>query len=179
MGDVFFQYAIEKGGVFGFLFLLAIAWIVYREKFFGASGEKTKERDESEKKIKDAIKESIKDLDARFLDFEKKLEDLWTWHNVRDQDGVPVWYVKRSFEESLDLMEKSITNLEKLIEKDLKNIENYLEKNDDLNEKIYEINNSRIEDYRKMLEDYNKTMKELTIALDKIKLILKTKPRGE
>jgi hypothetical protein len=179
MGDVFFQYAIEKGGIFGFLFLLASAWIVYREKFFVSSTDKSKSDEESEKKIKDAIKESIKDLDARFLDFEKKLEDLWTWHNVRDQDGVPVWYVKRSFEESLDLMEKSITNLENLIEKDLKNIENYLEKNDDLGKKIYEINNNRIEDYKKMLEDYNKTMKELTNALDKIKLVLKTKQRGE
>lgn len=43
----------------------------------------------------------------------KQVDDLWTWHNVRDGDGVPVWYVRRSLEESIAKLADSI---EKLVE---------------------------------------------------------------
>ena len=39
----------------------------------------------------------------------RQMENLYDWHNVRDQDGVPVWYFKRSLEDTLDKLSDSIT----------------------------------------------------------------------
>ena len=33
-------------------------------------------------------------------DIVKKIEDLHTWHNAKDSDGYPLWYVPRSFVDS-------------------------------------------------------------------------------
>ena len=35
--------------------------------------------------------------------------DLWEVHNVRDQDGVPVWYIRRGLEESIEKLAEAIT----------------------------------------------------------------------
>ncbi len=34
--------------------------------------------------------------------------DLRTWHDVRDSDNVPVWYVRKSLEKSMDSLAKRI-----------------------------------------------------------------------
>lgn len=32
----------------------------------------------------------------------EQIKDLWQWHNQTDQDGVKVWYVRKSLEEALN-----------------------------------------------------------------------------
>ena len=40
----------------------------------------------------------------------RQVEELHVWHSKTDQDGVPVWYVRRSLE---DAIEKLAENIEK------------------------------------------------------------------
>ena len=49
------------------------------------------------------------DLTDKLDDLSRQIENLYDWHNVRDQDGVPVWYFKRSLEDTLDKLSDSIT----------------------------------------------------------------------
>lgn len=35
-------------------------------------------------------------------------QDLWDWHNVNDQEGVKLWYVRRSLEDAVRALSKSI-----------------------------------------------------------------------
>lgn len=61
-----------------------------------------------------------------------QINDLWNWHNVRDQDGIPTWYVRRSLEDSVsklaDVIEKlddhiGLLNTEmRMLREDVKNI---------------------------------------------------------
>ena len=42
-----------------------------------------------------------------------KVDDLYEWHNKTDADGVPLWYVRRSLEQSIkDLGEKIYLQIE-------------------------------------------------------------------
>lgn len=48
-----------------------------------------------------------------FLKFKKngwqeQISDLHKWHNQRDRDGVPVWYVRHSLEDSINRLSKNI-----------------------------------------------------------------------
>lgn len=37
-----------------------------------------------------------------------QVKDLWDWHNIRDSDGVPVWYVRKSLEDAIKELSNSI-----------------------------------------------------------------------
>ena len=39
------------------------------------------------------------------------VRDLHTWHDQRDEDGVPVWYVRKSLERSIDNLTVAIKEL--------------------------------------------------------------------
>lgn len=45
-----------------------------------------------------------------------KLNELHDWHNMRDDDGVPVWYVRKSLETVILEMAKSTNNLVAVLE---------------------------------------------------------------
>jgi len=38
----------------------------------------------------------------------EKLTDLWRWHNKMDEDGVPIWYVRKSLEKVLETMAENL-----------------------------------------------------------------------
>ena len=40
----------------------------------------------------------------------QKITDLWSWHNVRDASGVPVWYFLGSLDDAMDKLAESIDN---------------------------------------------------------------------
>lgn len=31
----------------------------------------------------------------------RQVQDLWTWHNKEDDEGVKIWYVRKSLEEAI------------------------------------------------------------------------------
>ncbi len=55
----------------------------------------------------DGYKE-IEKIKAVSYDIKNKLDDLHEWHNVRDNDGVPIWYVRRSLEEAINKLADNI-----------------------------------------------------------------------
>jgi len=44
---------------------------------------------------------------AALQEMKPKLDELHKWHDQRDQDGVPVWYIRRSLEEAVDKLAES------------------------------------------------------------------------
>ena len=47
---------------------------------------------------------------------EHKIDDLYTWHDKTDADGVPVWYVRRSLEVAISDLSVSINKQTKIFE---------------------------------------------------------------
>ena len=41
----------------------------------------------------------------------RQISDLWDWHNQRDSDGVPVWYVRQSLESAIEKLATSLEGL--------------------------------------------------------------------
>ena len=55
----------------------------------------------------------VKQIDA----LQTKVNDLWEWHNKEDEDGVKLWYVKRSHGETLKTLVTEIEALRAVVEK--------------------------------------------------------------
>jgi hypothetical protein len=63
----------------------------------------------------------------------KQIDQLWNWHNKTDQDGVPVWYVRKSLEDVIYKLSENIENQNKLMESNtriLKSLVDKIEKED-------------------------------------------------
>lgn len=59
------------------------------------------------------IGEHVSDVRGSVTAIKDKVDDLYEWHNKTDADGVPLWYVRRSLEESIkDLGEKIYLQIE-------------------------------------------------------------------
>ena len=50
-------------------------------------------------------------FEDRFRNVEQQIKDLHDWHNVQDQDGVKVWYVRRSLEEAIVKLSAAVEGL--------------------------------------------------------------------
>ncbi len=57
----------------------------------------------------------------------KLLEELARLHNQFDQDGVPVWYVRRSLEDSVVKLSKAIEHLVRSQDKQMETMRAYLD----------------------------------------------------
>lgn len=113
----------------------------------------------------------IAGIDLKISDVEKKTHDLWDWHAVKDSDGVPLWYVRRSLEESILKLEASVGSLQ------LNMTEVNISLRTDLKDRLQEVNNERIAELKRLLGTYNKTVTDLILALEKIKFLLKSEER--
>ena len=219
MFELIITYLIEKGGVFGVLLAISIAWIVFREQqFFGKNVEKKelskkpdtpdkppeidkilyivedikKKQEEASQQLTDIrpIIEQIHDLektellnieklgsqiigiDLKLTDVERKTQDLHDWHAVKDSDGVPLWYVRRSLEESISKLEDSVGSLKLNLSQVSDEIRS------DLEDRLQKVNDERVGELKKLLETYNKTVTDLILALEKIKFLLKSEDKA-
>ena len=135
MEEMIFTYLIEKGGALGILLAISLSWIVFRERMILGGG-KGKEESvgknvELEKMLYknlqnslDNLNDKVSDIESKIEDIERKTHDLWEWHNVKDSDGIPRWYVKRSLEQSIDKLETSIIELRTQTTESLKLLDN-------------------------------------------------------
>lgn len=121
----------------------------------------------------DQIDSKVAALSNRFSETERNIHDLWEWHSVRDSDGVPIWYVKRSLEDSINKLKVSIESLDKSCIESNKSI--YA----DIDERLQKVNDERVSELKKLLEVYNKTVTDLVVALEKIKFLLNSREDGE
>jgi len=50
----------------------------------------------------------------------QQLHDLWAWHDVRDEDGIPVWYMRRSLETALTSLVAEMKTTNSLMRENIK-----------------------------------------------------------
>ena len=74
---------------------------------------KTLSNDDYEKLM--AVIAEVENLDLKNLEAQQR--DLWIWHNEKDDDGVPRWYVRKSLEESIRRQNELLTDLTKAVDK--------------------------------------------------------------
>lgn len=59
------------------------------------------------------MNEHVNDVRGAVSAIKDKVDDLHEWHNKTDADGIPLWYVRRSLEESIrELGEKIYLQIE-------------------------------------------------------------------
>ena len=47
----------------------------------------------------------------------KQVEDLHDWHNVRDNEGKPIWYARKSLEVAIEKLSENVNQQTKAIER--------------------------------------------------------------
>lgn len=52
------------------------------------------------------------DLDVVVRDVKIRVDELYRWHDVRDEDGTPIWYIRSSMTRSVEQLARSISELE-------------------------------------------------------------------
>lgn len=168
--DIYFK----RGGIFGVLFAISLFWIIFREKSLFTKKDKNESNDEEkEKEIEDALTQ-IEAMNENLENMHKKVTDLWEWHSVKDPDGIPIWYVRRTFEESINRLEDSVSLLKEQLQVSLFRLNDSLDANDNATNRLQKVNEERISELKSLLETYNKTITDLSIALEKIKFMLKS-----
>lgn len=58
--------------------------------------------------LQQQLKQTEEKIDNKLNDMAVQIRDLHDWHSKTDQDGVPVWYVRRSLEEAIDKLAENI-----------------------------------------------------------------------
>lgn len=91
MDDILTQLGV--GGIFVILVLREVFSFISRLK---AKGD-TPAKDE---------------LTALARDIKLRIDELYKWHDVRDEDQVPVWYLRKSFERELVQLRGALDKLQ-------------------------------------------------------------------
>jgi len=113
------------------------------------------------------ILKELEEVEESVADIGIKTNDLHKWHDVKDSDGVRLWYVRKSLEESINKVEISVSKLHVNVSDVNKVIRN------DLEERLQKVNDDRVSELKTLLETYNKTITDLALALEKIKFLLR------
>ena len=160
--DLIFKYLIEHGGIFGVLLAIALFWIFFREKFL-------LEKDPTKKEKKGEDKKPEVD---KILYIVEDLKDLQKTALQQLNEIIPLL-------DRVDGLDESIENLKLRIDmlQDKFTQSNEIIKND-LIFKLQKINDERVMELKYLLETYNKTVTDLILALEKIKVLLKSE-QGE
>lgn len=198
--ELIIQYLIEKGGGFGVLLAISLAWIVFREKAV-LSQKASSESDSKSAPISSPpdptdieigkishnvqeIKNEVEKISAIVASHNPLLEQIFNMEksggNKIDKVNAHITTVEnkiididKNFGNSISDLTDAIESLEK----------NFLEISKsicmDLDERLQKVNDERISELKKLLEAYNKTVTDLIIALEKIKFLLKSKDDGE
>ena len=105
------QYTLIIGGLVIPLILLTI-----KEVFSWLKDKNLQETDNKIYKIKDTvdeIKDKIQKTEAKVDELIQMNDTMYDWHDKADEDGVKIWYVRRSLEEALHETVKAINILAK------------------------------------------------------------------
>lgn len=202
--ELVLAYLIERGGALGLMLAVALGWIVFREKQILSKGDSEKNADiekilyvldemrkdhkDSSDKIEKLLPitnaiagleerelEALKDLGAKLSGVESSIaqledqtQDLWDWHSIKDAEGVPLWYVRKSLEDSINNLSGTVGGLKDSVTQVGE------EFRVDIEERLQKVNDARVRELKKLLETYNKTVTDLILALEKIKVLIKS-----
>jgi hypothetical protein len=104
VGDLVLQLGV--GGVFALLVIRTVLDFLSKQREKKSNGNGNGGISSSAVNDMFAINRSI-------LSF---VEDLHKWHDVKDEDQVPVWYVRKSLERLIGELSKSVNRMTKAIE---------------------------------------------------------------
>lgn len=188
--ELIIAFLLEKGGIFGILLIATWAWVWWTKTGRGGEGKEKveepkddmvskidlilselaiiKERVENiegdlstgstthleHKKVADRVHESVNNIGVL-------VKDLWDWHSVKDADGLPIWYVKRSLEDRIQTLSDNM-------KADAERLAQY-------SQDISKLNEDRIEELKEVITNYNKTILDLTMALERVRMTLDSK----
>ena len=99
-----------------------------------------------------------------------KIDDMHVWHNSRDEDGVFLWYVRKSLSRSVDELSKALINqneaLRQLLQdnKDLLREENMLKQVVQDNQKLIQNNQTILERNQGLIKEFQNIKKDLEKA---------------
>ena len=54
---------------------------------------------------------------VNLIEMQNQMRQMYEWHNKTDEDGVPVWYVRRSLEEAIAGLNQSLGKLSEVLTK--------------------------------------------------------------
>lgn len=57
------------------------------------------------------------DLTAEIRCVKTRIDELYRWHDVRDEDGTPIWYRRASMTRSIERLTSSISELERAVQR--------------------------------------------------------------
>jgi hypothetical protein len=109
--------------VFGAVIREFLAWI------------KQRNLQNSEVRLK-ALEEGVKGLDTRVKNTQDLIEDLHEWHDKSDQDGVKIWYIRRSLEDALNKNAAAVEALAKNAEMQTTLLQSMIEVQRDLHSEL-------------------------------------------
>lgn len=87
-----------------------------------------------------------------------KVDKLYDWHNARDEEGVPVWYVRKSLEQAIKNLSSSIDVLQESIREQNLFINKMIERFDLLHEDVKVLRDGQI-DIEKKLQAIHQQLK--------------------
>jgi len=103
----------------------------------------------------------------------EKIDDMYQWHNARDEDGVFLWYVRQSLSRSLNELSKALLAqndaLRQLLQdnKDLLREENILKQVVQDNQKLIQNNQKSLDNNQSLIEKNRELIKDFhNIKLD-------------
>lgn len=164
--DLIYKYLIENGGIYGVLLAIALFWIFFREKFLLENGSKKEKTTTANTTSKNKV-----EVD-KILYIVEDLKDLQKTALQHLNEITPLLDRVNGLDESIENLKLRIDILQdKFIQS------NELIKND-LIFKLQKINDERVMELKYLLETYNKTVTDLIVAMEKIKILLKTE-QGE
>ena len=68
------------------------------------------------------IKALVADMEDNFCSARKKIDQLYSWHDREDDDGVKVWYIRTTLEKSLGQLTDTLEKQNRLIMNQIKRI---------------------------------------------------------
>ena len=109
----------------------------------------------------------LSEINKRSAVIAEKMDDMYKWHNEKDEDGVFLWYVRKSLARSVDELSKALLSqneaLRQLLQdnKDLLREENLLKQVVQDNQKLIQNNQRVVQDNQVLIKDNRDFIKNL------------------
>jgi septal ring factor EnvC (AmiA/AmiB activator) len=167
------KYAIETGGVFGFMLVISLGLHVAREYILYTDAKKTKE--DNQKTVKELSDLSIKEI-KNFNEQITKFTDILNKNKV-DISAVEktISEFRTDAKEAKSVAAKCLKVINE-VRDSLSIFEDIHKKDDDrINlfiSKYHDLGDVRAEELKTLIVDYNNAMSQTTVMLEKIKIIL-------
>lgn len=161
MSEQIITYILDNGGVWGLLLVFSIfvnIFLFTNPKLFRDKVPPPSLIDLNKKTEKQKNDEMTEIL-IKINNISEKVEILFQMHNIRDEDGVPIWYLKRSVIENINEIK---INTYKLIE--------YSNKLAEKQTSIVGEYDVFFDNYRDLVKEYHETLRDLVLGLEKLKV---------